>query len=251
MDQEAFKRAVQAVGQSGSNHPSIGTYSEQSLHAVLKHYINPAPGVPEQPWGPFVVDVLEEDRIFEIQTAHFDKLRSKLEWFLQSQAVTLVYPVAARTRLHWLDRRAKFVERSRQSPKRGTIHQIFPELYRIKWFLRHPRLSLRILVVDVHEYRIPEPGRRARRPYRLQDCIPVGLVEDVFIEGAADYRRFLPPDLPETFLSRDYHRAAGISLPLARMALNILYHMGTVERTGRQGNAYTYTVAPLADPVHA
>jgi len=55
-----------------------------------------------------------------------------------------------------------------------------------------------------------------------------------------DYLQFVPEELQAPFTSKDYKKATGISLHVSQRALNILHHMGVVERVGKQGNLLIY-----------
>ena len=65
------------------------------------------------------------------------------------------------------------------------------------------------------------------------------------IRQPEDYLQFVPYELQEPFHSKDFAKAAHISLSLAQTVLNILFEMGTVERVGKQGNSYLYRVVDV------
>ncbi|MFO7636497.1 MAG: hypothetical protein R6W96_04235, partial [Clostridia bacterium] len=44
----------------------------------------------------------------------------------------------------------------------------------------------------------------------------------------------------ESFHSKDYQGHSGLSLGQAQKALNVLHHMGAVDRTGKEGNMFIY-----------
>ena len=71
----------------------IGTLGEKAVHAVLKFYYEPNRECHEIKCGDFVVDILSEEHIFEIQSRGFERLISKLDAFLRDYFVTVVYPV--------------------------------------------------------------------------------------------------------------------------------------------------------------
>lgn len=54
--------------------------------------------------------------------------------------------------------------------------------------------------------------------------------------------QFVPYELEGEFTSKEFAKAAHISVSLAQTVLNILYYMGTVTRTGKKGNQILYTV---------
>ena len=72
------------------------------------------------------------------------------------------------------------------------------------------------------------------------DRIPTELVEEVEINCIEDYMQFVPFDLKDRFTSKEFAKSAHISVSLAQTVLNILHHVGTVERVGKLGNLYLY-----------
>ena len=52
--------------------------------------------------------------------------------------------------------------------------------------------------------------------------------------------QFVPFELKDRFTSREFAKAAHITVSLAQTVLNILHYVGTVERVGKQGKLYLY-----------
>ena len=63
-DKELFRQACERGNQSVKNRDGIGTLKEKTVHAVLKHYIEPREQYHEVPCGNFVADILAEDQLF-------------------------------------------------------------------------------------------------------------------------------------------------------------------------------------------
>ena len=142
--------------------------------------------------------------------------------------------------LVWLDEDTGEVTNRRKSPKRGTPQAVFHELYKIKSFLKHPNLSIRILMIDMEETRLLNGWSADRKKgSHRHDRIPLDLVEELDIKGVQDYRMLIPPEL-EAFTSKEYARATGLTVKRAQTALNVLYDLGVVERIGKKGNAFIY-----------
>ena len=79
MDPERFSQACSLMIDTGLLRSSIGTLGEKTLHAVLKHYIDPDSRHHEVRIGPYYADIASEAGIYEIQTRGFGKMRKKLE----------------------------------------------------------------------------------------------------------------------------------------------------------------------------
>lgn len=219
----------------------IGTLGEKTIHAVLKRYLEPRSQYHEQRVDGFVADILSGGEVLEIQTQGFDRLRRKLEAFLRSYEVTVVYPIPAVKWVNWLDEGTGEIVSRRKSPKAGSYYQAFQELYKIKPYLTHPSLHLRLLLIDMEEYRLLNGWSRDRKKGSTRyDRIPTGLSGELMVNGAGDYRLLVPDTLPETFLSKDYKRETKLTLNRAQTALNVLSHVGAVERVGKSGNSILY-----------
>ena len=128
--------------------------------------------------------------------------------------------------------------------KKGNVYQAFIELYKIKMFLKDPNLRLKLVLVDMEEYRLLNGWSSDRKKGSTRyDRIPTDLVSEVELERVEDYMQFVPAQLEGKFTVKDFAKAAHIPDKLAQTVLNILHHMETVDRVGKQGNAYVYSVA--------
>lgn len=241
MDILLFEQARDKVIHKVQEQNSIGTLSEKTIHAVLKNYYATNECWHEQKVAGFVADAFTGSEIIEIQTRNFNTLRRKLDAFLPLYDVTVVYPVAHTKYLRYIDPATGEITPPRKSPKSGKEYQIFPELYRIKSYLNHEHLHIRIAMLDVEEYRYLDGwSANKRKGATKSDALPLSFFREITLDSAADYTQLLPEDLPETFSTKDYKKAAHISQSLANVALNILLAVGVVERVGKQGNLYLY-----------
>jgi len=242
MDKQLFSDTVdEIIGQTPKN-GSIGTLGEKTVHSVLKKYYSPDPANHEVKIGSFVADIYTGDGIMEIQTRSFNKLRRKLPSFLQIAPVTIVYPVHNFKWIRWVNPQTGEISPPRKSPKPGTPYLIFPELYWIKDFLSNPNLRLKIVMMNLEEYRLLDGWSRDKKKGSSRcDRIPTELVNEISILQPEDYRLLIPAQLPAEFTSLDFKKASGLSRSNAQTALNILHHLGVIERIGKKGNAYLYT----------
>lgn len=237
MDEKRFLAACEAVTGTQRENMGIGTLGEKTLHAVIKHYFEPTGKRSEVPLGRFVADILLPERIVEIQTGVFGSLRKKLKEFLETDLVTIVYPIIQTKRLVWLDGETGKLIRKRKSSKSGSVYDVFKELYRIKDFLTHENLTLCLLLVDAEEYRYT--STRNRKGFASCDKIPTALRGEVYITKDG-YSRLVPETLSERFTSADFGRCAKITRAAAQTGLNVLHHVGAVKRVGKDGNTYIY-----------
>ena len=222
----------------------IGTLSEKTVHAILKNYYESDEDKQEIPIENYVADIYADGEIIEIQTRQFDKLRGKLKAFLPLYPVTIVYPIPREKWLIWIDEETGELSTKRKSPKKGNPYMVFPELYKIKMFLKEKNLRIRPVLLDMEEYRLLNGWSRDKKKGSTRfDRIPTTLVEEVEIDCLEDYMQFIPYELSEQFTTKDFAKAAHISTGLSQTTLNILYYVGAVERVGKQGKAYLYEVS--------
>jgi len=220
---------------------SVGTLNEKTLHSALKHYFEPDTTNHEIMIGSNIADIVTEKGIIEIQTQSFEKLRSKLTEFLEISPVTVIYPLPRIKWLLWIDNKTGAVSKKRKSPKQGKIVDAIPELYKIKPFLTHRNFYLCIALVDMEEYRYLNGwSEDKKRGSTRCNRIPVEVVETTIFKSADDYQQFIPDDLPYRFTSRDYKEAVNRSIQISQTALNVLHHIGAVNRVGKQGNHFIY-----------
>ncbi len=242
MDRKAFDRALEKIVYGERQRPGIGTLSEKTLHAVVKNYMEPDEDYQEIPLEGYVADIFRDNQVIEIQTAHFDVLRRKLDRFLPLYQVTIVYPIPAAKWVVWVDPETGVPVSRRKSPKKGSPYQAFRELYRIRNYLGEPNLNILFLFMDVEETKLLDGwSQDKKRGATKYDRVPVRLVDEMLFERTEDYRMMIPPEL-SAFTTREYAKATKIPLSHAQTALNIFHYLKLVERVGKKGNAYIYEV---------
>lgn len=176
----------------------------------------------------------------EIQTAHFDKLREKLTAFLKDYIVTVVYPIPHEKYMIWVDPETGELSKKRKSPKTGNTYAVFRELYKIKPFLTHPNLRIRLVLFDAEEYRMLNGWSHDKKKGSTRfDRLPTGLFDEIYLERREDYLQFVPYEL-EHFTSAQFAKSTKLTRNSAAMVLNILHDLGVVERVGKERNAYLY-----------
>ncbi|MDR2571444.1 MAG: hypothetical protein LBD23_14295 [Oscillospiraceae bacterium] len=207
----------------------------------MKRYIEPDETKHEIKIGSYVADIVNDNGITEIQTRSFNKLRNKLSEYVETSPVTIVYPLPKTKWLMWIDKETGEISKKRKSPKQGSIYDSIYELYKIKPQLAHHNLRLRLVFVDVEEYRYLDGWSRNRKKGSTRyDRIPVEIVDDIYFESIADYAQFIPNNLQSNFTTMDLKKAADINMRTSQTVLNILHYLGTVKRIGKQGNLHVY-----------
>ncbi|MBT5138568.1 MAG: hypothetical protein HOM37_05890, partial [Acidimicrobiaceae bacterium] len=92
----------------------------------------------EVPLDGFVIDIVRDGSLIEIQTGSFGAMGKKLDHLLPSNQIVVVYPIAVETYLQ------KPGVTPRKSPKHGSVYDLFAELVSIPTLVDHPNLSLEV-----------------------------------------------------------------------------------------------------------
>lgn len=241
MDNEAFENAKKKIIGVDRQRLGIGTLSEKTVHAILKNYYEPDEDRQEIPIENFVADIYADGEIIEIQTRQFNKMREKLKCFLPVYPVTIVYPIPKEKWIIWIDEESGELSQKRKSPLKGNPYFVFPELYKIKPFLKDPNLRLKLVLMNMEEYKLLNGWSKDKKKGATRyDRIPTELVEEVEINCVEDYMQFVPYELEDEFTSKEFAGAAHISVSLAQTVLNILYYIGVLTRVGKKGKQYLY-----------
>jgi hypothetical protein len=209
---------------------------ESTLHNQLKNFYTPKGGVQEAWVDGFLVDILTDERVIEIQTRNFSAIKPKLDRLLSNHSVLLVYPLV---REKWIVRQDGEHLSRRRSPRRGRIEDIFFELIRFPGLMEHPNLILEVIFIQVEELRINDgKGSWRRRGWSIGDRRILHIGEQIQFRSPADFVWLLPPDLNSEFTVRELAAAANLPLSLARKMAYCLRQMNLVKVVGKRRNAH-------------
>ena len=221
----------------------IGLINEKPLHASLKQwYARPGDRF-EVPVDGFVIDIVRDDLLIEIQTRNFASINSKLCKLTRSYQVRLVYPVVQEK---WIVRSATNGGRTavrRKSPKRGRLEDLFWELVSIPQLLSNPNFSLEVLMIREEELRRYEGKRKWRRKgWVVEGRRLVDVLDRRLFGASSDWLTFVPDGL-DSFTTKDLATIADTRRDLAQKMAYCLRHTRMIELIGRQGRANLYRVA--------
>ena len=243
MDVKRFEEIRDKVISAERARYGIGTLQEKTLHAILKDYYAPLKDMQEIPVDGYVADIYTGTEIIEIQTAQFNRLRSKLECFLPNYPVTIVYPVPKIKYLLWIDEETGECSKPRKSTVKGSVYRAFYELYKIKQYLPDKNLKLCFPILEIEEYRLLNGWSRDKKKGSSRyDRIPKALLGEVRFERIEDYVQLIPYDLEEPFTAKDFAGAIGERKDIAGNVLHVLNYLHVVKKKKKKGNAYLYKV---------
>ena len=221
----------------------IGSLQESSLHAALKEwYARPEDEI-ESPVAGYLIDILHQDLLIEIQTGSFHRIRQKLSVLLENYAVRLVYPLAQTKWIVRTDVSGETILSRRKSPKKGRLEESFFELVSIPDMILHPHFSFEIIIVEIDEFWRPDGrGSWRRKHWSISDRRLVKIISTHLFNRADEFLSLLPKDLPDPFTSKELSMALGRPYSLGGKMAYCLRQMGMIEVIGKRGNAYLYSV---------
>jgi hypothetical protein len=221
----------------------IGLLNEKPLHASLKQWYSQPGDRFEVPVDGFVIDIVRDGLLIEIQTRNFASINAKLRNLTRSYEVRLVYPVVQEKWIVRLGTGNGCIDVRRKSPKRGRLEDLFWELVSIPQLLSHPNFSLEVLMIREEEARRYERKRKWRRKeWVIERRQLVDVVERRLFRESADWLAFVPDGL-QSFTTKDLATVAETSRELAQKMAYCLRHGKMIELIGRQGRANLYRVA--------
>ena len=218
---------------------------ETSLHTALKTWYGQPNDQIEVPVDGYIIDIVRDDLLVEIQTCNFGSIRAKLAELVDQHTVRLVHPIA---REKWIVKLAPDGQSRlsrRKSPKRGRILHLFDELVYLPGLLSNPSFSIEVLLIQEEEIRRHEPGRRWRRKgWVTHERRLLQVVDSRLFCTPGDVVDLLPDTLVEPFTTSDLAGTLRIPRRLAQKMAYCLREMGTIRAAGKSGNAILYVRAP-------
>lgn len=215
---------------------SIGIQKEKILHKIMKYYIEPNNSFHEIKVGTLYADILVDNHIYEIQTQNFNMLRNKLTLFLENYPVTIVYPTSRYKQIYSIDENGVLLK-TQKSPKKGTPFQVLVELYKIKKYLNNSNLDIKVIYMDIDEYRTIVPKKHYRsKGYIRYKQVPNNIVEEYNLKLPTDYLNILfTSALPDEFTVNDFSKTFKLSYNKASSAIQVLKELGVIETNKKIG----------------
>lgn len=214
----------------------IGSLNEHTLHLALKKYIEPDPAFHEVEYGPFVADVKRGSCICEIETTSFTRMKKKLDFFLNENEVTVVYPIAVKRWVIFVDPKTGEMSERRRSPVKGRPADVCEELFKIREYIGHPNFSLKLVFIEELNYK----RRKGKRSSVREDRIPLSFVSEMNIVDNEDYAMLVDKIPDGEFTAKEFDKLNKLGSMTAWSVLQILICAKVVEKVGKKGNAFIY-----------
>jgi hypothetical protein len=222
---------------------SIGTLKEKPLHASLKQwYARPGDQV-ESPIDGFVIDLVRDDLLIEIQTRSFSSMKRKVTSLLElGHRIRIVHPIAIDRWIVKIDESGTILGR-RRSPKHGDPTDLFAELVSFPELLVHPHLEIELLLTKEDEIRRHNPDRAWRRMgWMVVERHLREVVDSLLLQSATDIAALLPPGLPDPFTTAELAETLGRPRRTGQQMAYCLSKAGILSTAGKRGNSVLYVM---------
>jgi len=220
---------------------------ETTLHHQLKDLFREPGSAIEVKLGRYRIDVVNHDRLVEIQRSGLAAIRDKINRLLSDgYRVDVVKPLVTRKRLVKLSRKNGNVVDRRWSPLRGSVLDIFDELVYFTRVFPHPNLNLITPLMQIEEIRYPGHGRRRRRrdgDFQVKDRLILELGDTHQFKTVVDLHQLLPKNLPKTFDTQDLAKGLEIPRHQAQRIAYVMRKTGSIMATGKRRNTILYRLA--------
>lgn len=187
-----------------ANSHRISTLNEKPLHADLKAWYARPGDRSEVLMDGFLVDIVRDGLLVEIQTRNVSAIRRKLSTLAARHPVRLVYPIA---RERWIVRAPEGEHgraTRRKSPRRGLVLDLFEELVSIPKLPANANFSLEVLFIREDEVRRLDRNRsRRRHGWVTQERRLVEVLESRLFRTPADLAALIPHSLADPFTTAE------------------------------------------------
>lgn len=238
---ESFKRARLSVLGEKISTVGVGGLSEKSLHKILKLTIEPNSENHEVKFLGSVADIKNEDGIFEIQSKNPYLLEKKLKKFLPTTPVTLVMPIICEKYIRWIDVETGEISEPKKSPKKEDVYTALNALMPIASFIFDPNFSVKLMLLCADEYKRLDGWDKTRKKGGSKaDRIPSELIEVIDLKEPEDFMKYIPRELSEIFLARDFALAIKRPSRFTYYVIKFFERLGLISKAGKQGRAFVY-----------
>jgi hypothetical protein len=210
---------------------------ESTLHRDLKsYYAYLHDGLIEQTILGYRIDVLAGNRIFEIQTKAFYKLRPKIKALVDGgYKVRVVYPLQG-----VIEKRLPTGGTRKRRVKAQPV-RAFQELVYIAKIL--PADGLEVEILSLHERATKGKARRNR----VRNTHLVAILKRWLVRTPHDLLELLPGALPQSYTTKDMIDEFGVGKVLASRIAYTLHHSGLSTKAGRRNRYVLYKLRDAYD----
>lgn len=220
---------------------SIGTLHESSLHAALKLWYKEPEDKLEVPVENFIVDIVRNDLLIEIQTKNFSIIKRKLEKLISNYRILLIHPIIKDKWIINVESQSNRSISKRLSPRHNSYVDIFEELIRIPELISNPNFTIELPLVQIEEFRKNDGnGNWRRKGWSIYDRKLVKVLEKKVFYTPVDFLMLKPTSLKTPFTNADLAHSLKKPLSLARKMSYCLRKMGIIRVVGKKGRSFIF-----------
>ncbi|GAA0124618.1 MULTISPECIES: hypothetical protein [Clostridium] len=220
---------------------TIGQMKEKTIHRQLKEMYSEEAGEIEVTYLDYIVDVVKDHIIYEIQSKNFYNIKEKIKKLCVENKVVLVHPIAVENTIITLNKKGEVIRR-RKSPRKGRVENIFDELVSAPEFINEKNLTIQILLISKEEFRIDDgKGSWRRKGISKLDNNLVGIFETINLNGPYDYLRFLSKK-SVNFTNKQLASELNISIGIARKITYTLKKASILDGSEKIGREILYKI---------
>lgn len=223
--------------------PGIGLENETSLHSSIKKWYSMQGDRIEVKIDGYVVDIVRDGLLIEIQTKNFTAIRKKFYKLLQKHRIHLIYPIPAEKYIIKVDPSSKEVISRRKSPKNGKLVDLFDELIRMPEIINEDNFSLEILMIREEDITCEDgKGSWRRKGASIVDRKLTDVVGRTSFTKRDDFSIFLPDNLIEPFTNKTLAGCGRYKISKSRKLTYCLKKMGLIKEVGKIRNELLFEV---------
>lgn len=227
-----------------SNHEArsgIGTLNEFSLHAdIIKHLSQPEDLLEAELEG-YRIDILRGNKIIEVQTRNIAQLMHKIRKLQDTHTIEIIYPLQVKKLIIKKNGQGEIVSK-RTSPKKERIENIFDELVHAHGLIRHPNVSLTLLLIEAEEvWKDDGEGSWRRKFWSISERHLTRIIDKKRFKNNADFISLLPKSLPTPFTNKQLAEQLKIRSRLAGKITYTLRKMELIDIVDKKGNTYFFS----------
>ena len=214
---------------------------ESSLHEAIKDWYSHPGDLFEQWVDGYVVDLVRDGLLIEIQTSNFSAIKDKIINLVAKHNLRLVLPIAKQKWIIKLDSGDREILSRWKSPKKGRIENVFDELVYLPKLIKDSNFSLDVLLIHSEEVLIDDGlGSWRRRKWSVHDRHLLKVVDNVLFNYPLDFLTLLPENLPVPFTVAELAKELRLKPSLAQKMVYCLRKMDVIKFTGKRGKAFSY-----------
>ena len=217
--------------------------TEYSLHSEIKKWYSISKDDLEvKVKDGFIIDVIRNNLLIEIQTKNFSAIKKKLNKLIVDKQVRLVYPIAKVKWIIYVSNLGTVISK-RKSPKKGKLVDLFYELIHLSYLVKNSNFSFEVLLIEEEEVRCNDGnGSWRRRGISIKDRKLLTVFNRVVFDNSQNFLRFLPVAISESFTNKLLAKKLGVSIRLAQKITYCLRKMDLISIIDKKRKELVFTV---------